>query len=161
MQKKNVILTKATPADLEAILALQRLAYQSEARIYEDFGIQPLRQTLEELRQECARSVVFKALDEAGKLIGSVRAYAENDTTYIHKLIVAPEHQNQGLGKRLLEAAENAFPSPRFELHTGHKSIKNLALYERCGYVRFKEEAGRPTLRLVYLEKWVTRTPTV
>jgi len=161
MQKRNIILTKATLADLEAILALQRLAYQSEARIYEDFDIQPLRQTLEELRQECARSLVFKAIDEAGELVGSVRAYAENDTTYINKLIVSPEHQNQGLGKRLLEAAENAFSSHRFELHTGHNSMKNLALFERCGYVRFKEEAGRPTLRLVYLEKWLERTPTI
>ncbi len=34
------------------ILELQRTAYQIEARIYNDFSIQPLRQTLEELKEE-------------------------------------------------------------------------------------------------------------
>jgi ribosomal protein S18 acetylase RimI-like enzyme len=149
----GAILSKAELEDLEEILALQHLAYRSEAEIYGDFGIQPLRQTLDELRQEFETGLVLKATDETGKIIGSVRAYAEGNTTYIGKLIVAPNHQSKGLGKRLLQAAENAFPSQRYELHTGHKSAKNLAFYEKYGYARFKEEAGRPTLTLVYLEK--------
>lgn len=43
------IITAASPADAAAILALQKLAYQSEARLYNDFSIPPLLQTLEEL----------------------------------------------------------------------------------------------------------------
>ena len=36
--------------DAEAILALQRLAYQSEAAIYDDFTIPPLTETLGDLK---------------------------------------------------------------------------------------------------------------
>ncbi len=41
----------ATVDDAEIILALQRLAYQSEAAIYDDFTLPPLIETLEELQQ--------------------------------------------------------------------------------------------------------------
>ena len=39
-------ITQATAEDAAAILALQRLAYQSEAEVYGDFSIPPLTQTL-------------------------------------------------------------------------------------------------------------------
>jgi hypothetical protein len=39
----------ALDADAEEILDLQRLAYESEARFYEDWTIPPLTQTLEQL----------------------------------------------------------------------------------------------------------------
>jgi hypothetical protein len=41
----------------------------------------------------------------------------------------------------------------RFELYTSGKSKKNLALYEKCGYTRFKTEEVAPELTLVGLEK--------
>ena len=37
--------------DAEEILALQKLAYRSEAEIYEDYSIAPLIQTLEETNE--------------------------------------------------------------------------------------------------------------
>ena len=55
--------------DLEAILLLQYTAYQSEAAIHNDYTIQPLRQTLDELIEEYHKSVILKAvLDD--KIIG-------------------------------------------------------------------------------------------
>ena len=38
--------------DAQEILALQKLAYQSEAEIYNDFTIPPLHQTLDEIKAE-------------------------------------------------------------------------------------------------------------
>jgi predicted NUDIX family phosphoesterase len=43
---------RALIEDAPAILALQKLAYQSEARIHNDYSIQPLTQTLDELGSE-------------------------------------------------------------------------------------------------------------
>jgi hypothetical protein len=54
----------------------------------------------------------------------------------------------------MLQAVENEFHVKRFELFTGLKSVKNLALYEKCGYVRFKTEDASPGLTLAYLEKY-------
>ena len=41
------MITKALYSDLEEILALQKLAYQSEAELYDDYTIPPLTQSLE------------------------------------------------------------------------------------------------------------------
>jgi hypothetical protein len=46
-----MIIEEATVSDAEEILALQKLAYQSEAEIYNDFGISPLVQILEAWRK--------------------------------------------------------------------------------------------------------------
>jgi len=143
---------KAQKADAEEILRLQYAAYQSEAILYNDFSIQPLTQTLEHAIAEFEDSVVLKAVLNC-EIIGSVRACEKQNTAYIGKLMVLPAYQNRGIGKRLLHAIEGEFQGRRFELFTGAKSSKNIALYEQCGYTRFKTEEGAPELSFVYLEK--------
>lgn len=145
-------IVKASECDLETILSLQKLAYRSEAEIYDDHNIQPLTQTLADLEDEARESVVLKAL-ENGAILGSVRATAKDGTCYVNKLIVHPDCQNQGLGRQLLAAIEKCCPAARYELFTGFRSLKNLALYEKTGYVRFKTVKVADTLELVYLEK--------
>jgi GNAT superfamily N-acetyltransferase len=146
---------KAVPDDMPDILKLQYEAYQSEALLYDNFAIQPLTQTLENALEEYYKGIVLKA-EYNGGIIGSVRAQemcGTDNTVYIGKLIVLPAYQDKGLGKSLLQAIENEYPGKRYELMTGSKSEKNLALYEKAGYLRFKEELLMPGLICVYLEK--------
>ena len=63
-------IVQAEEADLEAILELQRLAYQGEARLLNDFSIPPLMQTLEEMKEEFRSGIFLKAVDEKGKIVG-------------------------------------------------------------------------------------------
>ena len=148
----NIIISKAHEADAADILCLQHVAYQSEAEIYNDYSIQPLMQTLEQVAAEFKDCIVLKAvLDD--KIIGSVRAYENNGTAYIGKLIVHPNFRNRGIGKLLMQEIEQEFQGRRFELFTGSKSEKNLSLYEKCGYTRFKTEEVKLGLTLVYMEK--------
>lgn len=58
----NVTIERATGADARDILALQRLAYQSKAALYDDFGIPPLTQTLDELESEFDNHLFLKAV---------------------------------------------------------------------------------------------------
>lgn len=145
-------ISRATKDDLPAILQLQYLAYQSEAVLLQNFSIPPLMQTLTDLQVEFDRGVVLKA-EEGRMIVGSVRAYCEDGTTRIGKLIVDPAFQGRGIGTALLSAVEQACFAPRYELFTSSKSEKNIHLYERAGYVRYAEETVTPTLRFVYLEK--------
>jgi ribosomal protein S18 acetylase RimI-like enzyme len=146
-------IVRACIEDAEEILALQKLAYLSEAEIIGDYAIPPLRQTLDEIRAEFERQVFWKVESE-GRIIGSVRGTLDGGTCYIGKLIVHPDDQNQGLGTALLRAAEGAFPmAERFELFTGERSAKNLHLYRKAGYRVFRSQVVSPTLTLVYLEK--------
>ena len=142
----------ANDSDAEEILRLQYTAYQSEAAIYNNYSVQPLMQTLEETLEEFKESTVLKAVLN-GKIIGSVRAAEKEDSVYIGKLMVLPKYQNAGVGKRLLKTIESEFSGKKYWLTTGHKSEKNLALYEKCGYTRFMTEEAEPGLTLVYLEK--------
>lgn len=147
------VIEKAQRSDLEEILRLQYLAYQSEARLFDDPDIPPLKQTLDEVTEEFDCGVVLKATNENGRIIGSVRAYSESNTAYIGKLMVHPDFQRKGLGSMLLEAIEKEYAGQRFELFTSTKSISNIRLYERRGYRIFKEEQISDQLCFVYMEK--------
>ena len=149
-----VEIISATEEDLSEILELQRIAFKEEAELLDNFEIQPMIQTLDELIDEFHKGIILKAvLDD--KIIGSVRAYAEGDTVYIGKLMVHPDNRGEGLGKRLLSSIEEEFVCNRFELFTTVHSEKNLRLYEEAKYVRFKEETDVDDISYVYLEKRV------
>ncbi|MCD9023465.1 GNAT family N-acetyltransferase [Cohnella silvisoli] len=143
---------RASAVDAEEILSLQKLAYQSEAKIYNDFSIEPLVQTLEQLRYQFEDHIILKAVVD-GAINGSVRAIEREGTCFIGKLIVNPNDQNKGIGRKLMEAIEDYFPLSRYELFTGSKSVKNIALYEKFGYTVFSERSITPDFSLVYLEK--------
>ena len=144
---------RAGAENASAILALQKLAYQSEARLYEDFNLPPLTQTSDSLRAEFDTSRVLEALD-GDILVGAVRAREAEGTCHVGRLIVSPQWQGQGVGTRLMRAIEAEFPQvDRFELFTGSRSEANIRLYERLGYRRSREQVLSPALTLVFLEK--------
>jgi len=149
-----MIIQKANISDAPEILSLQKLAYQSEAKIYNDYTIPPLTQTLEEVKEKFEDHIFLKSV-ENGKIIGSVRGNVmDPETVYIGRLIVHPGHQNQGIGGKLLDEIEANFPDfKRFELITGYKSRKNISFYEKRGYKIFKREKFTDGLYLLYMEK--------
>jgi hypothetical protein len=83
---------KAVRRDLPSILALQRIAFQSEARLFGDTEIPPLTQTLEEMSEEFAKGIFLKGVLD-GAVIGSVRASSDGHTCYVGKLFVGPEYR--------------------------------------------------------------------
>lgn len=146
-------ISKALLNDLQKILELQYLAYQSEGRLHNNYSIQPLVQTLPEVEQEYHKGILLKGSNNDGEIIGSIRGFVEGNTLFIGKLIVHPEEQGKGYGGQLLKAIEQIYPDNRYELYTSNKSIKNLSIYEHLGYCRFKEVQVSPDLILIYLEK--------
>jgi ribosomal protein S18 acetylase RimI-like enzyme len=145
---------RATRNDLPEILDLQKSAYWSEAKLLNDYSIQPLAQTMEELEKEFSKSLILKGVDEnRGEIIGSVRAFEEGGRVHIGKLMVRPDHQNKGLGTKLLKAMESCFEDKTFELYTSSRSEKNLMLYKSNGYKEFKRKKVSANFDLVYLEK--------
>lgn len=151
------IIKIATVSDAAELLSLQKLAYQSEAALYNDYNIPPLQQTQAEMEQDLKEQVVLKAVID-NKIVGSVRAHQKDGVCYIGRLIVAPERQNQGIGTGLIREIEAVFDECfRYELFTGSKSEKNLYLYQKLGYQIFKQETKSVNLQLVYLVKQRSR----
>ena len=145
-------ITKAELKDLQDILDLQYLAYQSEAALFNNKDIPPLKETLEELTEEFNKGIILKMTD-GDKIIGSVRAYEKRRTAYIGKLMVHPDYRNQGYGTMLLKAIEKFYFECRLELFTSTKSVDNIRLYESLGYRKFKEQKVDDELTFVYLAK--------
>lgn len=141
MTDSELLVCRAAAQDAEAILALQKRAYASEARLYDDWSIPPLVQSLESMREELQSMHVLKAV--AGEaLVGSVRARVQDGVGHIGRLIVEPQRQGRGIGSALLRAIEELLDCTQFELFTGSRSEGNIRLYRRHGY----EVIGTQTL---------------
>ncbi|MFF4232048.1 GNAT family N-acetyltransferase [Streptomyces sp. NPDC001820] len=153
----SVTISAASAQDAEHILKLQYLCYQTEAGLYGDYGIEPLTQSLDDLKAELAQghALVARLGDE---VVASVRGRVdEGGTARLARLIVHPRLQRHGLGGRLLDAIEERFAgepgAKRFQLFTGHRSESNLRLYRSRGYVPVASEQVGPKLTLVTLQK--------
>ncbi|MEU2605391.1 GNAT family N-acetyltransferase [Streptomyces albus] len=143
----SVTISAADERDAEQILKLQYLCFQSEAELYGDYRIEPLVQTLDDLRAELAASCVLVArLGE--EVVGTVRGKVDAEgTARIGRLCVHPRLQGHGLGGRLLAAIENRLAAEhaprRYHLVTGGRSEGNLRLYRRSGYAPVGTERDR------------------
>lgn len=131
---------QATVADAAEILALQKLAYLSEAKLYNNYAIPPLTQTIEELVADFGRKLFLKAVED-GRIIGSVNGFLKEDRCLIGRLMVHPDFQGRGIGTLLMKAIEARFADAgTWELFTGELSVKNIRLYERLGYHAIRKE---------------------
>jgi len=150
-------INKAETKDAVEILKLQKLAYQSEAKLYNNFDIPPLKQTIDEIKKQFESHLFLKAVCE-GRIIGTVRAYEDNGICYVGRLAVHPDYQNKGIGTALMNEIERGFESKRFELFVGTKSSKNIHLYKKLGYTIYKTdryECG--DIEIFYMEKVIRK----
>jgi GNAT superfamily N-acetyltransferase len=147
------IIVPARVRDAETLLKLQYLCYQTQAALYNDYTLPPLTQSLTDILSEYDTHCILVArLGE--EVVGSVRGQLREDTCHIRRLMVHPRMQGHGLGTKLMYAIEDHFCSAtRYELFTGYRSERNLHLYHKLGYTRFREETISPQRRHVFLEK--------
>lgn len=153
----------ARAGDVGQILILQRAAYRIEAERYDDFELPPLTESRADLLAALRTHTVLVArraragdTTPAHHIVGTVRARVADETAHIARLSVLPSLHGQGIGRRLLDAIERVTaPVRRYELCTGHRSERNLRMYERAGYRRVGVEPQSDRVSLVYLEKAV------
>jgi GNAT superfamily N-acetyltransferase len=140
-------LLPGTRSDAPEVLVLQRCCWVAEAIANDTLDIPPLHEDLDGVRGWVATAWLLR---DGPRLIGAVRASADGDRWRIGRLMVAPDRQGEGIGRRLLAHAESVAPEgvERFALFTGRRSGRNLAMYERAGYRRVDEDDA-----VVHLEK--------
>jgi GNAT superfamily N-acetyltransferase len=92
--------------------------------------------TPESLKRKCRDETVFLAFDGTS-LAGCIFLDDRGDHAYVGKLAVEPSLQGRGIGRRLMEAAENEARrrGKRFlELQTRVELIANHATFARLGF---------------------------
>ncbi len=151
---KDLIIKTADRDNLPAILHVQKKAFLKVAMFFHLKTLPPLTQTLEDVNREFEKGIILKTVMDS-RIIGSVRAYQNDDTCFIGRLVVVPEYQNQGIGKALKREIENQYKDivKRYELFTGSRDTRNLHLYDRLGYRPYKTEKLNEEVSFVYLEK--------
>lgn len=118
----------ASKVDALKILEIQKAAFQGQAKIYNNFQLPPLTQSLESIENEFDEKTFLKVL-LSGQIVAAVRFILCNDIVTIDRLVVKPEYQNQGIGSALLKAIESRNPNVvAFQLFTGSKSERNIHL---------------------------------
>ncbi|TDE29531.1 GNAT family N-acetyltransferase [Actinomadura sp. 6K520] len=155
MSEPSVAVERAGPRDAGEVLTVQRAAYVAEAQLYGDPFIPPLVESAEQLRKVLASdAVVLKAVLD-GRLVGAVRAQFSEHTCLIGRLVVVPDLQGRGIGRRLLAALEDEVTgrADACVLFTGHLSEANLRLYRRAGYSETHRERVAAHLTLVHMRK--------
>ncbi|WBB78054.1 bifunctional NAD(P)H-dependent oxidoreductase/GNAT family N-acetyltransferase [Micromonospora sp. WMMD882] len=131
----GLTLAPVRPDDLAELLVLQRCCWVQEALANDTLDLPPLRETLDDLRASTSTWQTWR-VRRHGRLVAAVRARADGPTWTIGRLMVAPDQAGQGIGGWLLAYAEAQAPegTTRCELFTGHRSERNIRLYERAGY---------------------------
>jgi GNAT superfamily N-acetyltransferase len=150
----GLTIRSAEAADLEPVLALVQRAYRGDSakagwtHEADLLGGQrtdkaALAQILADPRQQLLLA------QEADRPIGCVQITDKGDATaYLGLLTVDPERQAGGLGRRLLEEAEQVaaelFAAARMEMTVIRQRTELIAYYQRRGYALTGEERPFP-----------------
>ncbi len=163
----TLTITPATPADVPALKALLEAAYRGdsarqgwnhEADILDDERVS--REELDALMADPA--VTILTASEGANMIGCVAVTVKDPALgYLGMLCVAPALQSAGLGRRLLDAAEDHARGAgvaAMEMTVIDSRASLIAWYERRGYAFTGETRPFPVLRdppvtFVVLEK--------
>lgn len=133
---------RTDPADLEPICGIVESAYG----VYvERIGRRPGPMDANYLN-EIARGQVWVGIGEEA-VVGLIVLIASHDHLLIENVAVSPDRQHEGIGRALLDHAEDLARADglrELRLYTHEKMTENLDLYARLGYREFerRSEAG-------------------
>ena len=160
-----------------ALTQLLHRAYEPLAR--QGLNFTAATQPVETTQQRAAEGQCFVA-ESRGRIVGTVTvcgpydlavapwsagvaAFRDRDTAHFHQFAVDPDHQRQGIGRRLVAACERWARErgyKRLALDTAEPAADLRALYHRLGYVDVAQVqwAGK-TYRSVIMEKALDHSP--
>ena len=82
------------------------------------------------------------AVYDKEELVAYIRLVGDGHSVLlVQDLLVGPDYQRQGIGKKLLEKALETFPHVYQRLLVTERSEKNLDFYQSLGFVELSEQA--------------------
>jgi ribosomal protein S18 acetylase RimI-like enzyme len=144
-------LRPATEADVPRLTALVHAAY---GHYVERIGGPPGPMT--EDYADVLRRFQVTVAERDGEIAGLVVTGVDDEGFVIANVAVDPSHQGGGVGRALLQHAEEAARHAGFDsvyLYTHERMTENIALYTRIGYVEYDRRPVDRTTHLVYLRK--------
>lgn len=132
----------ATPGDIPEMNSIINSAFAIEAFLEGE------RTDGTQLTEMIKKGTFLLGYDRSGKLIASVYVELRGDRGYFGMLAVDPSHQGRGLGRTMVEAAEDYCRNrrcSRMDLTVLSLRSELPPLYRKLGYVETGTEEFRPS----------------
>ena len=149
---------RATPADVETLVAVQIAAFNNDSVIYPGVAVggPPGYDSVTENLRQMREDDYYKILAD-GRIVGGI-VVANIDGAHYHlgTLYIHPAYHNRGIGGSALQFIESTYPARRWTLNTPDYATRNHRFYEKHGYVKTGEHPFR-YFRLFDYEKRIER----
>lgn len=138
MTNNSIRFRPAEPSDAAAISDIVRAAYAKWVPV---IGREPLP-----MRADYDKAVAehpFELAVAEGRVVGMIETMLADDHLWIENVCVAPDAQGRGIGRMLLERAEQKALEagrPELRLLTNGAFEANVSLYKKHGYLVDREE---------------------
>lgn len=155
MKPTELKIEPATLADVPQIEALVEAAYQ---HYIERMGQKP-GPMVDDYAEHVRENIVFASRSQGGEIVGLLVLIENADHMLLDNVAVDPSAQGQGLGKQLMNHAEQVTRERGFteiQLYTHKKMVENQAIYKQIGYEEFERRIEKGFTR-VYMRKLLTR----
>ena len=120
----NIVIKEYTTVIMTEILLL-----------YESVGWRNYTENPAMLEEAYENSLKILAAWENDKLVGIIRAVGDGSSIlYIQDIIVLPDYQKQGIGKRLIIALREIYPDIYQTVLITLNEPKTVKFYESCGF---------------------------
>jgi ribosomal protein S18 acetylase RimI-like enzyme len=149
----ELIFRRAGENDVETVRALTHAAYAKWVPV---IGRRPKPMNAD--YEHAVRAHMIELAYEDGVLVGLIEIIPAADHLLLENIAVAPAHQRQGLGHRLMariEAMARARRLPKVRLYTNKAFTSNLGFYQKLGYAIEREEPAKGGGTLVHFVKVV------
>jgi GNAT superfamily N-acetyltransferase len=140
----------ATGADVPSVAALVDAAY---GHYVERLGMRPGPMTVD--YATVIRDHQVTVAEHHGAIVGVIVLSVTDEGFLVDNVAVHPSRRGTGLGRALLQFAEDEARRAGFDsiyLYTHEKMTENLALYSRIGYVEY-DRRSQGAFSLVYMRK--------
>jgi predicted N-acetyltransferase YhbS len=142
MNEKEIHFREATAADRRRLIPLINAAFSAEA-FFEGTRTDDVR-----LEASMAKGAILVAEDREGRLLGSIYMERRGARGYLGMLAVDPARQGEGVGRKLMKAAEERFRSQGcagIDITVLNLRPELLPVYRRFGYRETGTEEFRPS----------------
>ncbi|TMW71441.1 GNAT family N-acetyltransferase [Alteribacter natronophilus] len=139
-------------SDAEAVIAVQKPAYQAEADLIGYDGIPGLSDSASVLK-ECGETFFGHVENEV--VCGVISFKMVHRTMDIHRLVVHPDFFRRRIATRLLAHVSQLKDVKRLEVSTAAENHPAVAFYGKSGFRLSKQLRTNDGLPLVKLEKFM------
>ena len=139
--------------ELGGILIALRIKGEGEAEMIGSRMVPALMESEEEFKATFTQWHTYKLVDDGGRIIGGIRYQYDDGVVEVGRLMVHPNHRQQGLARKLLVFVDEQCSQDRRVLYTCTKSWINIKLYTKMGYKAVREIQDETGLSFVYMEK--------